>query len=89
MTQRKIYRGVGFFAQYRPRVGAEADIKHRVEELGQADGWKALPPGFRAVPAFCHSGRHELERFEDITNCSIILKRENTSSCSTFGYRRR
>ncbi len=48
----KYIGGVGYFAQYRPWSGAEADVKARLEDIGrQARGLEGHGrPGFRAVP---------------------------------------
>lgn len=67
----KYIGGVGYFAQYRPWVGAEADIKNRVEELeAKLDKWKALAaPVFELYPGLSVMvvvGNLIVERFEDI-----------------------
>ena len=64
--------GVGYFAQYRPWAGAEAQIKARVEELeAKLDKWKALAaPVFELYPGLSVMvvvGHLDTDRFEDIT----------------------
>ncbi|MCJ7664106.1 MAG: PAS domain-containing protein [Desulfobacterales bacterium] len=67
----KYIGGVGYFAKYRPWVGAEADIKARVDELeAKLDKWKALAaPVFELYPGLSVMivvGNLIVERFEDI-----------------------
>lgn len=64
--------GVGYFAQYRPWGGAEAEVKARVEELeARLDKWKALAaPVFELYPGLSVMvvvGHLDSDRFEDIT----------------------
>jgi rsbT co-antagonist protein RsbR len=80
----KYIGGVGYFAQYRPWVGAEADIKHRVEELeAKLDKWKALAaPVFELYPGLSVMivvGNLIVERFEDIiTNLLNHIEKAKT-----------
>ncbi|MFH1647855.1 MAG: PAS domain-containing protein [Chloroflexota bacterium] len=68
----KYIGGVGYFAQYRPWSGAEAEVKARVDELeAKLDKWKALAapvvelyPGLSVMVVVGHL---DTERFEDIT----------------------
>ena len=67
----KYIGGVGYFAQYRPWAGAEAEIKARVEDLeGKLDKWKALAaPVFELYPGLSVMVVVDsliVERFEDI-----------------------
>jgi PAS domain S-box-containing protein len=69
----KYIGGVGYFAKYRPWVGAEADIKARVEQLEiKLEKWKALAaPVFELYPGLSVMvviGNLIVERFEDIVN---------------------
>src|SRR4030042_1016311 len=67
------YNGsVGYFAQYRPWGGAEAQVKARVGALeDKLDKWKALAaPVFELYPGLSIMvvvGHLDVERFEDIT----------------------
>ncbi len=68
----KYIGGVGYFAQYRPWSGAEAEVKARVEELeARLDKWKALAaPVFELYPGLSVMvvvGHLDVDRFEDIT----------------------
>lgn len=69
----KYIGGVGYFAQYRPWSGAEAEIKARVEELeARLEKWKALAaPVFELYPGLSVMvivGHLDVDRFEDITS---------------------
>jgi rsbT co-antagonist protein RsbR len=64
--------GVGYFAQYRPWEGAEAEVKARVDELEEKlNKWKALAaPVFDLYPGLSVMevvGHLDVDRFEDIT----------------------
>jgi PAS domain S-box-containing protein len=80
----KYIGGVGYFAQYRPWSGAEADIKARVEELeAKLDKWKALSaPVFELYPGLSVIvlvGNLIVERFEDIiTNLLAHIEKTKT-----------
>ena len=68
----KYIGGVGYFAQYRPWSGAEAQVKARVQELeAKLDKWKALAaPVFELYPGLSVMvvvGHLDVDRFEDIT----------------------
>ena len=68
----KYIGGVGYFAQYRPWTGAEAEVKARVEELeAKLDKWKALAaPVFELYPGLSIMvvvGHLDVDRFENIT----------------------
>jgi rsbT co-antagonist protein RsbR len=68
----KYIGGVGYFAQYRPWTGAEAEVKARVDELeAMLDKWKALAaPVFELYPGLSIMvvvGHLDVDRFEDIT----------------------
>lgn len=68
----KYIGGVGYFAQYRPWSGAEAQVKARVDELeSKLDKWKALAaPVFELYPGLSIMvvvGHLEADRFENIT----------------------
>jgi PAS domain S-box-containing protein len=68
----KYIGGVGYFAQYRPWSGAEADVKARLEELEtKLEAWKGMAaPVFELFPGLSVSvivGGLDAERFEDIT----------------------
>jgi PAS domain S-box-containing protein len=68
----KYIGGVGYFAQYRPWTGAEAEVKARVDELeAKLDKWKALAaPVFELYPGLSIMevvGHLDVDRFEDIT----------------------
>jgi PAS domain S-box-containing protein len=67
----KYIGGVGYFAQYRPWSGAEADVKSRLEELeSRVEAWKGMAaPVFELYPGLAVSvvaGSLDAERFEDI-----------------------
>jgi PAS domain S-box-containing protein len=67
----KYIGGVGYFAQYRPWTGAEAEVKARVDELeDMLDRWKALAaPVFELYPGLSVMlvvGHLDFDRFEDI-----------------------
>jgi PAS domain S-box-containing protein len=67
----KYIGGVGYFAKYRPWKGAEADLKHRVEDLEEKlDKWKAMAaPVFELYPGLSVMvvvGNLIVERFDDI-----------------------
>jgi rsbT co-antagonist protein RsbR len=64
--------GVGYFAQYRPWSGAEAETKERLQELeARLDKWKALAaPVFELYPGLSIMvvvGHLDVDRFEDVT----------------------
>jgi PAS domain S-box-containing protein len=64
--------GVGYFAQYRPWSGAEADVKARLEELeSRIEAWEGMAaPVFELLPGLSVSvivGGLDAQRFEDIT----------------------
>jgi len=64
--------GVGYFAQYRPWSGAEAQVKARLDELeAKLEKWKALAaPVFELYPGLSIMvvvGHLDVSRFEDIT----------------------
>jgi len=68
----KYIGGVGYFAQYRPWTGAEAEVKARVDELeAMLDKWKALAaPVIELYPGLSIMvvvGHLDADRFEDIT----------------------
>jgi len=68
----KYIGGVGYFAQYRPWSGAEAQVKARVDELeNKLDKWKTLAaPVFELYPGLSIMvvvGHLDIDRFEDIT----------------------
>jgi PAS domain S-box-containing protein len=68
----KYIGGVGYFAQYRPWAGAEADVKAHMEELeAKLDKWKAMAaPVFELYPGLSVMltvGHLDVDRFEDIT----------------------
>ncbi len=67
----KYIGGVGYFAQYRPWTGAEAEVKARVDDLeARLDKWKALAaPVFELYPGLSIMvvvGHLDADRFEDI-----------------------
>jgi PAS domain S-box-containing protein len=67
----KYIGGVGYFAQYRPWTGAEAEVKARVDELeAMLDKWKALAaPVFELVPGLSVMvvvGHLDVDRFKSI-----------------------
>ncbi len=67
----KYIGGVGYFAQYRPWTGAEAEVKARVEELeAKLDNWKTLAaPVFELYPGLSIMivvGHLDVDRFEHI-----------------------
>ncbi len=67
----KYIGGVGYFAQYRPWTGAEAEVKARVDDLeAKLDKWKALAaPVFELYPGLSIMvvvGHLDADRFEDI-----------------------
>jgi PAS domain S-box-containing protein len=69
----KYIGGVGYFAQYRPWSGAEAEVKARVDELeAKLDKWKTLGnPVFElysGLSVMVIVGHLNAERFEDITS---------------------
>jgi PAS domain S-box-containing protein len=69
----KYIGGVGYFAQYRPWTGAEAEVKARVDELEARLGkWKALAaPVFELYPGISIMvvvGHLDVDRFENIIN---------------------
>jgi rsbT co-antagonist protein RsbR len=68
----KYIGGVGYFAQYRPWSGAEAQVKARVDELeAKLDKWKTkAAPVFELYPGLSVMvvvGHLNVDRFEDIT----------------------
>ena len=67
----KYIGGVGYFAKYRPWLGAEAANKSRLEELeAKLDKWKALAaPVFELYPGLSVMvvvGKLDTERFDDV-----------------------
>jgi PAS domain S-box-containing protein len=67
----KYIGGVGYFAQYRPWSGAEAQVKARLDELeAKLDKWKALAaPVFELYPGLSVMvvvGQLDIMRFQDI-----------------------
>ncbi|UCH42537.1 MAG: PAS domain-containing protein [Dehalococcoidales bacterium] len=67
----KYIGGVGYFAQYRPWTGAEAEVKSRLDELeSRLDTWKTLAaPVFELYPRLSVMvivGHLDAGRFEDI-----------------------
>ena len=68
----KYIGGVGYFARYRPWLGAEAECKARVDELeARLDKWKVLAaPVFELYPGLSVMvvvGHLDADRFGDIT----------------------
>jgi rsbT co-antagonist protein RsbR len=69
----KYIGGVGYFAQYRPWSGAEAQIKVRVDQLeAKLNNWKTrAAPVFELFPGLSVMvvvGDLDVERFKDITS---------------------
>ena len=67
----KYIGGVGYFAQYRPWTGAEAQVKARVDDLeAKLDTWKALAaPVFELYPGLSIMvvvGHLDVDRFENV-----------------------
>jgi PAS domain S-box-containing protein len=67
----KYIGGVGYFAQYRPWSGAEADVKARLVDLeGKLEGWKCMSaPVFELYPGLAVSvvgGELDAARFDEI-----------------------
>jgi len=68
----KYIGGVGYFAQYRPWSGAEADVKARLEQMETSlEAWKDMAaPVFELYPGLTVSavvGELDADRFEDIS----------------------
>jgi PAS domain S-box-containing protein len=67
----KYIGGVGYFAQYRPWGGAEADVKARLQDVEcRLESWKSMSaPVFELYPGLSVSvvaGEIDVERFEEV-----------------------
>jgi PAS domain S-box-containing protein len=81
----KYIGGVGYFAQYRPWSGAEADVKARLEEMeARVEAWKDMAaPVFDLYPGLAVtvvSGDLDADRFEDIAS-RLLEHVEKAKSC--------
>ena len=81
----KYIGGVGYFAQYRPWSGAEADVKARLEELeAELECGKGMAaPVFDICPGLTVSvvaGEVDVKRFEDIA-AGLLEHIEKVRSC--------